>query len=101
MIEASFQGITASIEEIIGDITSLPRHLAPRYFGVDEGVRKPGDVVADSDRFARFVREETSGFFLYGDSATFSVIKRYDGTFSVDVDDLNEVDAWMFWVPPM
>lgn len=51
---------------VLDELQKLPQAIRPAYFGDSENKLNERNIVSDSQLFERFLRRNTSGFFLFG-----------------------------------
>jgi hypothetical protein len=71
MIEAGLE-FDGDIERILAEFTTLPLPLRPVHFSIEEKMVDAADRFEDHKRFADFRARSQSGFFLLGETVTYS-----------------------------
>lgn len=56
--------------DLVNDLQHLPEPIRPVYFTEDEGKIIAANVLADEARFAKFRKQNPTGFFLYAENKT-------------------------------
>ncbi len=71
MIEAGIE-FHEEIEDVLAAFGALPPPLRPIYFSHEEKIVDTADQFQDEDRFSAFRARSESGFYLLGESITYS-----------------------------
>lgn len=73
MIEAELI-YDCAIENIVKAFLDLPSLLRPVHFGLEEKTVNEVDRIDDVERFAAFMKDRKSGFFLFGTGVLYSML---------------------------
>ncbi len=72
MLEVGLE-FEGTVDRVVEAFITLPAPLRPVHFSHQEAPASDADRIADSGRFAAFLAEAKSGFFLLGEGLTYSL----------------------------